>query len=152
MVTGFVELLHLHDSQTEGIANPESSCGIDMLASIAADLDLEPISRSEVVDGSTSDPIWGDAQAADVPKSGHGETNPSPWQSSGENLRWSKLYEPSILPNPMGECVLPLGSSVTSSHIELYFSAHFDSGKSVKIIFCIDGSWIMTIVILERVN
>lgn len=45
MVTGFVELLHLHDSQTEGIANPESSCGIDMLASIAADLDLEPISR-----------------------------------------------------------------------------------------------------------
>ncbi|XBI58483.1 hypothetical protein VPH35_039706 [Triticum aestivum] len=83
MVTGFVELLHLHDSQTEGIANPESSCGIDMLASIAADLDLEPISRSEVVDGSTSDPIWGDAQAADVPKSGHGETNPSPWQSSG---------------------------------------------------------------------
>uniref|UniRef100_M8BWG8 Uncharacterized protein n=1 Tax=Aegilops tauschii TaxID=37682 RepID=M8BWG8_AEGTA len=36
MITGFVKLLHLHDSQTEGIANPESSCGIDMLASIAA--------------------------------------------------------------------------------------------------------------------
>ena len=72
MATGFTELLHRRDSQMEG-----------MLASIAANLDLEPISRSEVVNGTTSDPFGGDTQAAEVPKFGQDETNPSSWQSAG---------------------------------------------------------------------
>ncbi|KAM3193584.1 hypothetical protein ACQJBY_070298 [Aegilops geniculata] len=57
MVTGFADLLHRRDSQMEGITDPESACGTDMQASIAANLDLEPISRSELVDGTTSDPF-----------------------------------------------------------------------------------------------
>ena len=80
MVGRFAELIQRHDPQTVGITELQSPCGIDILATIAAFPDLQPISRSEVVDASNSDPFWGDAQAGDIPNCGHGETNPSSGQ------------------------------------------------------------------------
>ena len=41
----FAELIQRHDPQTEGITELQSPCGIDILATIAAFPDLEPISR-----------------------------------------------------------------------------------------------------------
>ncbi|XP_044367059.1 uncharacterized protein [Triticum aestivum] len=55
--------------------DPGDARGIDILTSIAADLHLEPRSRSVVVDGTSSDPICGEGQAADEPKFVQVESN-----------------------------------------------------------------------------
>ncbi|XBI16791.1 hypothetical protein VPH35_058983 [Triticum aestivum] len=66
MIKGRVELHHRHASPLEGIEETVAAHGIIIPASIVIDLDFEGSSRSEVVDGSSSNPLSRGVRAGDA--------------------------------------------------------------------------------------